>query len=86
MEDGKRQFAEKRVKILKRFYSNIAACIGISIAVFIINLVTTPTRLWFYWVIVVWGIVIIIHAIYVFIKLLDKEWEEKKIKQMAEEN
>jgi len=51
----------------------------------IINLVTSPDALWFYWVTVFWGIGIIWHAIGVFGKL-GKNWEEKKIKELMEKD
>jgi len=53
----------------------------------VINLVTSPGSLWFYWVTVFWGIAILLHASKVFIlkgKFLGEEWEEKKIKEIME--
>jgi len=60
---------------------------GVNILLIIINLVTSPGRLWFYWVTIFWGIGIFLHASKVFIlkdKFFGKEWEEKKIKEMME--
>jgi len=51
----------------------------------LINLVTSPGALWFYWVTVFWGIGVIGHAIGVFGKL-GKNWEEKKIKELMEKD
>ena len=60
---------------------------GVNILLIIINLVTSPKNLWFYWVTIFWGISIVIHALKVFVrkdKFLGKEWEERKIKEIME--
>jgi uncharacterized protein YhhL (DUF1145 family) len=53
----------------------------------IINLLTYPERLWFYWVSIFWGFAVLLHALKVFVfkgKFLGKDWEEKKIKEIME--
>ncbi|RLB28785.1 MAG: histidine kinase [Deltaproteobacteria bacterium] len=53
----------------------------------IINLVTSPGSLWFYWVTIFWGIAILLHASRVFVlrgRFLGEEWEEKKIRELME--
>jgi tellurite resistance protein TehA-like permease len=85
MNDEKYEEARKRVKELKEFYRSFFTYIAINIILIIINLVTSPDNLWFYWVTIFWGIGIVLHAANVFIfkgKFLGKEWEEKKIKEM----
>jgi len=87
MNDGKYQAAKSRVKELKDFYRNLLTYAGVNILLIIINLVTSPGRLWFYWVTIFWGIGIFLHASKVFIlkdKFFGQEWEEKKIKEMME--
>jgi hypothetical protein len=87
MNDEKYQAAKSRVKELKDFYRNLLTYAGVNILLIIINLVTSPGSLWFYWVTIFWGIGIVVHASKVFIlkdKFLGKEWEEKKIKEMME--
>ena len=87
MNDEKYEKAKKRVKELKSFYSNLVTYFIINVILIIINLVTSPGRLWFYWVTIFWGIAILIHASKVFIlkgKLFGEEWEEKKIKEIME--
>ena len=85
MNDEKYKEAKKRVKELKDFYRNLLTYVGVNILLIIINLLTSPGSLWFYWVTIFWGIAIVLHASKVFIlkgKFLGKEWEEKKIKEM----
>ena len=89
MNDQKYEKAKKRVDALKNFYGNLVTYIVINIMLVIINLVTSPGKLWFYWVTIFWGIGILLHASKVFIlrgKFLGQEWEEKKIKQIMEKD
>ena len=78
--------AKKRVRELRGFYEHLIAYVVVNIMLVIINLVTSPDTLWFYWVTLFWGIWIIWHAISVFGKRgkLGNKWEEKKIKEIME--
>ena len=75
--------AKKRVGELRGFYEHLIAYVVVNIMLVIINLVTSPDTLWFYWVTLFWGIWIIGHAISVYGKL-GKNWEDKKIKEIME--
>ena len=78
--------AKKRVGELRGFYEHLIAYVVVNIMLVIINLVTSPDTLWFYWITIFWGIGVIWHAISVFGKRgkLGKNWEEKKIKEIME--
>ena len=83
--DEKYEEARKRVKELKDFYRNLFTYMGVNILLIVINLLTSPESLWFYWVTIFWGFGILLHASKVFVlkgKFLGKEWEEKKIKEL----
>ena len=87
MNDEKYENAKKRVKELRDFYRNLLTYVGVNVVLIIINLVTSPGTLWFYWVTVFWGLAILLHASKVFIlkgKFLGKEWEDRKIKELME--
>ena len=87
MSDEQYEKARKRVQELKGFYSNLITYIVINVGLMIINLVTSPGSLWFYWVSIFWGIAVVIHAVKIFIlkgKFLGAEWEERKIREMME--
>lgn len=72
--------AVKRVKELKGFYGNlISYCIVIPFLV-IINLLTSPEQLWFYWPMLGWGIGLLAHGMNVF--AIGRNWEEKKIQEI----
>ncbi len=85
MSDAKYEEAKARVKELKNFYSNLVTYLAVVTLLLVINLLTSPGHLWFYWVALFWGIGILLHASKVFVlkgKFLGKEWEEKKIKEI----
>ena len=87
MSDEKYDKAKKRVEELKKFYSNLVTYIVVNLVLIIINLVTSPGSLWFYWVTIFWGIALLLHASGVFIfkgKFFGEEWEKKKIKEIME--
>ena len=87
MNDEKYEKAKKRVEELRKFYGNLVTYAVINVMLIIINLVTSPGSLWFYWVTIFWGIAILLHASKVFIlkgKFLGEEWEERKIKEIME--
>ena len=72
--------AVKRVKEIKGFYGNlISYCIIIPFLV-ILNLMTSPRELWFYWPMLGWGIGLLAHGMNVF--AIGKNWEEKKIQEI----
>ena len=75
--------AAKKVKELKKFYENLTSfCIVIPFLAFL-NLMTTTEYLWFLWPMLGWGIGIAFHAVSVF--GIGKSWEEKKIRELMEE-
>lgn len=87
MNDERYEEAKRRVKELKDFYRNLMTYIAVNILLIVINLITNPHRLWFFWVTIFWGIAIVLHGLKVFIlkgKFLGQEWEEKKIKEIME--
>ncbi len=87
MNDERYEKAKRRVKELKDFYRNLMTYVAVNILLIVINLITSPDKLWFFWVTIFWGIGIVLHASRVFIlkgKFLGQEWEKKKIKEIME--
>ncbi len=87
MEDDKLKRAQQRVRQLKGFYSNLISYIVVNLILIVINLITSPDALWFYWVSIFWGIAILFEAVHVFTikgKFLGREWEEKKVKELMD--
>ncbi len=85
-QDRIHEEARKRVEELKSFYSHLTVFLFVNILLFIINIVTSPDSLWFYWVIIGWGIGLASHALSVFgiAGKFGKKWEEKKIQEYIE--
>ena len=85
MNDEKYEKVKARVKELKDFYSNLITYVVINVLLVIINLLTSPKTLWFFWVTIFWGIAVLLHAAKVFLlrgRFLGEEWEKKKIKKL----
>jgi hypothetical protein len=81
-EDRAYERAQKRVKELKSFYGNlISYCIIIPFLI-ILNLISSPRSIWFYWPMLGWGIGLVAHGMSVF--AIGKGWEEKKIREILE--
>lgn len=76
--------ASRRVKKLKEFYGNLTSYCIIIPFLALLNLMTAPGHLWFFWPALGWGIGLAFHAISVF--GIGKNWEEKKIKELMEKD
>jgi hypothetical protein len=86
-EATKYQRAQKRVEALKGFYIHLGVYLIVNLFLFLLNIITSPDNLWFYWVLLGWGIAVVAHAFSVFGsgRLLGADWEEKKIKEIMED-
>ena len=78
--------AKKRVEEIKGFYGNLIAYIVVNIGLMVINLLTSPKYLWFFWPMLGWGIGVFFHGMKVFnfMPFLGKDWEEQKIKEFMD--
>jgi hypothetical protein len=87
-ENEKYERAKKRVRALRDFYGHVIIYLIINVFLIVVNLISTPERLWFYWVTLGWGIAVILNAISVFGigGIWGSDWEDKKIKQMLKKD
>ena len=87
-EQEKFRRAKQRVESLRAFYTHLIIYVIVNIGLVVLNLVTTPQSLWFYWVTIFWGIGLLIHAFTTFggKVFLGREWEEQKIKDYMEKD
>ena len=78
--------AKKRVEEIKGFYGNLISYIAVNIGLMVVNLLTSPNYLWFFWPLLGWGIGVFFHEMKVFnfMPFFGKDWEEKKIKEYME--
>jgi len=91
--------AKKRVNAIKRFYSHLALFIFVSVVLLFLkqNIVQWGKKKknaefskWVDWNIlaipIIWGIVIVVQAFYVFGLPLMKKWEEQQVKKYVKED
>ena len=78
--------AKKRVEEIKGFYVNLISYIVVNIGLLVLNLVTSPKYLWFYWPLLWWGIGLVFHGlkVFIYIPFLGRDWDEKKINEYME--
>ncbi|MFV0572105.1 MAG: 2TM domain-containing protein [Xanthomarina gelatinilytica] len=80
--------AKKQVDEIKGFYGNLLSyCIVIPFLIFL-NYQTSWSFQWFWFPMLGWGIGLAVHGLSVFLPdfILGKSWEERKIKQLMEED
>ena len=84
MKDAERyQSAKKHVRELKEFWIHLAVFVVVNAGLTTLNLVQTPDKLWFYWVLLGWGAGILLHASQAFGGDIAKNWEERKIQEIV---
>lgn len=82
------QKAKKQVKEIKGFYGHLTSYMIVLAILIYINLKYTPEYLWFIWTMFGWGIGVFFHAVRAFnwFPFLNKDWEERKIRQYMDED
>lgn len=85
--EGERYYeAQKRVKEIREFYEHLTVFLLCNPIVIVVNIMTSPGYLWFIWCVLGWGFAIFMHGLKVFriSPFFNKNWEEKKIKEIME--
>ena len=79
--------ARRRLVAEKGFYVHLVMYVLVILGLFIINALTGHGRWWFVWPAIGWGIGIAVHALSTFglIGLLGRDWEERRLKELMEE-
>ena len=76
------QEAKNKVEEEKKFYYHLGVFVVMNAFFIILNLVTSPDHLWFYWPMLGWGLGLTLQGVKVFTNVgLSKDWEEKRIKK-----
>lgn len=78
--------AQKKVEDIKGFYGNLMSYIVVIAGLAVLNMLTSPSHLWFLYPAIGWGIGVAVHGISVFnyIPFLGREWEERKIQELLD--
>jgi hypothetical protein len=85
-EETKYQKAKERVEVIKGFYIHLTVYVVVNLGLFSLNMLVTPGGLWFIWPLMGWGLGVAIHALSVFGfgRMFGADWEERKIKELME--
>ncbi|WP_026705799.1 2TM domain-containing protein [Flavobacterium soli] len=86
-EEYRYEKAKRKAKEIRGFYYNLVCyCIVIPVLIFI-NLTFVPHFHWFWFSLIGWGTGILVHGVSAFElnPFLGKNWEEKKLQQLIEE-
>ena len=74
--------ARKKVEEEKKFYYHLGVYVVMNGFFVILNLMTSPDHLWFYWPMLGWGLGIALQGVKVFTNVgLSKEWEDRRIEK-----
>lgn len=86
-EEYRYEKAKRKAKEIRGFYYNLACyCTVIPVLIFI-NLTFVPHFHWFWFSLIGWGTGVLVHGVAAFElnPFLGKNWEEKKLQQLIEE-
>jgi hypothetical protein len=87
-QDAAYRRARQRVAALRSFYVHLVVYVIVNAFLFLINIVTSPNSLWFYWPLLGWGIALLIHAVFVFGfgggGWLGPDWEQRKVQEYVD--
>ncbi|MEO0974601.1 MAG: 2TM domain-containing protein [Pseudomonadota bacterium] len=73
--------AKKRVLELKNFRGHLAAYVAVNLFLVVLNLITSPGDIWFFYPLLGWGIGLGIHAVNTF--WTGSDWEERKLEELT---
>lgn len=87
VESARFRRAKERVEAVRGFYIHLGTYLIINLGIFLVNWVTVAANVWqtwfFYWVLLGWGVAVLINGFVVFgtDRFLGPEWEERKIRE-----
>ncbi len=75
--------AKARVDTLRHFYGHLTTYIVVNLCLFLINIAFDRNDLWFLWVLIIWGIFVVLEmvSVFAFRPRFDQDWEERKIRE-----
>jgi hypothetical protein len=79
------QWAWRRVRSLKAFYSHLTAYILVNFVLFLIDQ-TTSGPAWFYIPLIGWGLLLVLHALHAYEMLpwTTQDWEHRKVRELID--
>ena len=82
-DQGRYKRARQRVRALRNFYGGVVFFVVVNVFLLIINLITDPYNLWFYWPLLGSALILVMSAVSTF--GFGTDWEEHKIRQIMEQ-
>jgi hypothetical protein len=79
------QWAWRKVKSLRLLYTHLSVFVFANVILLLID-VSTPGEVWFYKVLIGWGLLAGLHAAYTY-ELLPwstRDWEQRKVRELIE--
>ena len=75
--------AFKQVRTLRRFYLHLFKYLAVTLVLLAVHLLTTPPKMWVFWVIGGWGLGVVLHAVRVFSPRtwLGAQWERQQVEK-----
>ena len=81
--DGDEEYrrARRRVRRVMGFYRHLSTYVSVILVLLVIDIVTGPDEFWVQWVALVWGIILALHFlnVWVFDSVLGREAEKRMI-------
>ena len=79
------QWAWRRVRALRLFYTHLTIYVLVNFILFMIDS-TTPGPMWFYAPLVGWGLLLCLHALHAYEMLpwTTHDWEQRKVRELME--
>jgi 2TM domain len=79
------QWAWRRVRALRFFFSHLTAYVIINFLLFMIDS-TTPGPAWFYAPLIGWGMLVVLHGLHAYELLpwTTPDWEARKVRELIE--
>lgn len=80
------KWAWRRMRSLRTFYAHLTVFAIINICVLVYDFVT-PGRLFFFFPLLTWGLVLALHAAHTYERLpwFTRDWEKRKVQELIEE-
>ncbi len=78
----------KKVEDIKGFYGNLTAYLIVIPALAVLNIVTYPKFLWFFFPAIGWGFGLLFHGLNTFnyMPFLGSDWEERKVRELMKKD
>ena len=73
--------AQEHIEELRGYYAHLGSFVGVNLFLFMINMITDSSNIWFVYPLFGWGIGLIAHTIGVFFS--GHDWEARKMQELT---